>query len=166
MVASGVAQRFDLFILTCLRIVFLTTHNTHNRQTDKHPCPGWDLNPQSQQAAEDLFIRPRGHWDWHLYTIWGTKKVYIYCSCMSGQTLPEILGPWGKLLTRNISDQRYTYKNWFKKQQYSKYINKIYTTEQCSGPIPLHIMGSNYNKNKVVNSAHNSNILSFQQSLI
>jgi hypothetical protein len=54
MVASGVAQRFDLFILTCLRNVFrratfgripldkwsarrrdlyLTTHNTHNRQT-------------------------------------------------------------------------------------------------------------------------------------
>jgi hypothetical protein len=54
MVASGVAQRFDLFILTCLRNVsrraifggipldewsarrtdlYLATHNTHNRQT-------------------------------------------------------------------------------------------------------------------------------------
>jgi len=54
MVDSVVAQRFDLFILTCLRTVFrratvgripldkwsarrrdlyLTTHNTHNRQT-------------------------------------------------------------------------------------------------------------------------------------
>jgi hypothetical protein len=54
MVASGVAQRFDLFILTCLcnvsrratfgripldewsarrRDLYLTTHNTHNRQT-------------------------------------------------------------------------------------------------------------------------------------
>ena len=54
MVASGVAQRFDLFIWTCLRTLFrratvgripldewsarrrdfhLTTHNTHNRQT-------------------------------------------------------------------------------------------------------------------------------------
>jgi len=72
MVDSGVAHRFDLFILTCLRTVFrratvgripldewsarlrdlyLTTHNTHNRQTDKHPCPRWDLNPQSQQAG-------------------------------------------------------------------------------------------------------------------
>jgi len=72
MVASGVAQRFDLFILTCLRIVllwdatigriplgewsarrrdlYLTTHNIHNKQTDKHPCLGWDSNPQSQQA--------------------------------------------------------------------------------------------------------------------
>ena len=58
MVVSGVAQRFDLFILTCLRIVFrratvgripldewsvrrrdlyLTTHNTHNRQTSMPP---------------------------------------------------------------------------------------------------------------------------------
>jgi len=46
MVDSGVAQRFDLFILTCLRTVF-----RHNRQTDKHPCPGWDSNPQSQQAS-------------------------------------------------------------------------------------------------------------------
>jgi len=71
MVASGVAQWFDLFILTCLRIDFLwratigriplgewsarrrdlTTHNTHNRQTDKHPCPGWNSNPQSQQTS-------------------------------------------------------------------------------------------------------------------
>ena len=72
MVASGVAHRFDLFILTCLRTVFrratigripldewsarrrdlyLTTHNTHNRQTDKYPCPRWDSNPQSQQAS-------------------------------------------------------------------------------------------------------------------
>ena len=55
MIDSGVAQRFDLFILTCLRIVYydapqsveslwasdqprrrdlyLTTHNTQNRQT-------------------------------------------------------------------------------------------------------------------------------------
>jgi hypothetical protein len=30
---------------------YLTTHNTHN----KHPCPLWDSNPQSQQA--------NGHWD-------------------------------------------------------------------------------------------------------
>ena len=58
MVASGVAQRFDLFILTCLHTVFrratfgripldewsvsrrdlyLTTHNAHNRQTSMPP---------------------------------------------------------------------------------------------------------------------------------
>jgi len=29
------------------RDLYLTTHNTHNR----HPCPQWDLNPQSQQAS-------------------------------------------------------------------------------------------------------------------
>jgi hypothetical protein len=32
--------------------------NTHNRL----PCPRWDSNPQSQQAA-DLRIRPPGHWE-------------------------------------------------------------------------------------------------------
>ena len=58
MVASGVAQRFDLFILTCLcpvfrratfgripldewsvllRDLYLTTHNTYNRQTSMPP---------------------------------------------------------------------------------------------------------------------------------
>jgi len=31
MAASGVAQRFDLFNLTCLRTIFSTTHNIHNR---------------------------------------------------------------------------------------------------------------------------------------
>ena len=41
--------------------LYLTTHNTHNRQTstsqhttlttDKHPCPGWDSNPRSQQTS-------------------------------------------------------------------------------------------------------------------
>ena len=29
------------------RVLYLTTHNTHNR----HPCPRWDSNPQSQQAS-------------------------------------------------------------------------------------------------------------------
>ena len=31
----------------CRRDLYLTTHNTHN----KHPCPGWDSNPRSQQAS-------------------------------------------------------------------------------------------------------------------
>jgi hypothetical protein len=35
---EGSAHRRDLY---------LTTHNTHN----KHPCPRWDSNPQSQQAS-------------------------------------------------------------------------------------------------------------------
>ena len=29
------------------RDLYLKTHNTHN----KHPCPGWDSNPRSQQAS-------------------------------------------------------------------------------------------------------------------
>ena len=32
----------------CRRDPYLTTHATLT--TDKHPCPRWDLNPQSQQA--------------------------------------------------------------------------------------------------------------------
>ena len=37
------------------RALYLTTHNTHNR----HPCPQWDSNPQSQQASGR---RPRPKW--------------------------------------------------------------------------------------------------------
>jgi hypothetical protein len=37
---EGSARRRDLF---------LTTHNTHTR--DRHPCPPWESNPQSQQAS-------------------------------------------------------------------------------------------------------------------
>ena len=31
----------------CRRDLYLTTHNT----LDRHPCPWWDSNPQSQQAS-------------------------------------------------------------------------------------------------------------------
>ena len=31
--------------------------------TDRHPCPRRDSNPQSQRAAADPRLRPRGHWD-------------------------------------------------------------------------------------------------------
>jgi len=33
--------------------LYLTTHNNH-RQTDRHPCPRWYSNPQSQQASTDV----------------------------------------------------------------------------------------------------------------
>jgi hypothetical protein len=96
MVASGVAQRFDLFILTCLRNVsrratfgripldewsarrrelYLTTHNTHNRQTDKHPCPGWDSNPQSQQASSRRPTPKTAHSKWREIIV-----MYIFSS--------------------------------------------------------------------------------------
>jgi len=39
--------------------------------TDRHPCPRWDSNPQSQQASgADLRLRLRGYWDrlmWKLH---------------------------------------------------------------------------------------------------
>ena len=57
MVVSGVAQRFDLFILTCLRIVFST------QQTNIHAPGGIRTHDLSRRAAEDLRLRPRGHWD-------------------------------------------------------------------------------------------------------
>ena len=70
---------------------YLTTHNTHNRQTS---MPRWDWNSQSQQASSRL--RPRGQWDrlpvWkyrlqfrttmtHFYTILvaGSIKLVVYC---------------------------------------------------------------------------------------
>ena len=85
MVASGVAHRFDLFILTCLRTVFrratvgripldewsarrrdlyLTTHNIHNRQTDNiHVPDGIQTHNLSRRAAGELRLKPRGHWE-------------------------------------------------------------------------------------------------------
>jgi hypothetical protein len=49
------------------RDLYLTTHNTR----DRHPCPRRDSNPQSQQAATDRRLRPRGHWDrlWMNFTV-------------------------------------------------------------------------------------------------
>ena len=34
--------------------------------TNKHPCPPWDSNPQSQQANG---LRTRGHWDRRTYKL-------------------------------------------------------------------------------------------------
>jgi hypothetical protein len=43
----------------CRRDIYLTTHNSHNRQTSM-PFRTHDL---SRRAAEDLRLRPRGNWD-------------------------------------------------------------------------------------------------------
>jgi hypothetical protein len=43
---------------------YLTTHNTHNRQTSMPPGGIRTCNP-SRRAAADLRHRPRGHWDRH-----------------------------------------------------------------------------------------------------
>ena len=86
MVALGVAQQFDLFILTCLRIAFFdapqsaeslftgdqpvaeTSARQHitltaDKQTNIHAPGGIRTQNLSRQAAENLRLRPRGHWD-------------------------------------------------------------------------------------------------------
>ena len=61
------ARRRDLYL----------THNTHN----KHPCPRWDSNPQSQQASgRRPTVRPRGHWD-RLHIHISTQIILLtYCT--------------------------------------------------------------------------------------
>ena len=46
------------------RDLYLTTHNTHNRQTSMPPG-GIRTHDLSRRAAADLSLRPRGHWDRH-----------------------------------------------------------------------------------------------------
>ena len=45
------------------RDLYLTTHDTHNRQTSMPPGGIRTRNP-SKRAAADPRLRPRGHWDW------------------------------------------------------------------------------------------------------
>ena len=49
------------------RDLYLTTHNTHNI----HAPGGIRTHNLSRRAAADLRLRPRGHWDRHIY-------IYIY----------------------------------------------------------------------------------------
>jgi hypothetical protein len=44
--------------------LYLTTHNTHNRQTSMPPVGFESYNPSKREAA-DLRLIPRGHWDRH-----------------------------------------------------------------------------------------------------
>jgi len=44
------------------RDLYLTTHNTHNRQTSMPPG-GIQTHDRSRRAAVDLRLRPRSHWD-------------------------------------------------------------------------------------------------------
>ena len=44
------------------RDLYFTTHNTHNRQTSVPPV-GFEPTIISRQAAADLRLRPRGHWN-------------------------------------------------------------------------------------------------------
>jgi hypothetical protein len=46
------------------RDLYMTKHNTHNRQTSM-PSVGFEprTHDLSKRAAADLRLRPRGHWD-------------------------------------------------------------------------------------------------------
>ena len=59
MVVSGVAQRFDLFIKACLRIVFDNT-----QQKNIHAPGGIRTHNLNRRAAEDLRLRPRGRYSY------------------------------------------------------------------------------------------------------
>ena len=45
------------------RDLYLTTHTTHNRQTDIHAHSGIRSHDRSRRTAADLRLRPCGHWD-------------------------------------------------------------------------------------------------------
>ena len=47
------------------RNLYLTTHNTHNRQTSMPPS-GIRTNNLSRRTAANLRLRSRGHWDRHI----------------------------------------------------------------------------------------------------
>jgi len=64
------------------RDLYLTTHDTHNRQTSMPPV-GFETHDLSRRATADLRLRPRGHWDRHnagvctnKYEPYSTMQVY------------------------------------------------------------------------------------------
>ena len=64
------ARRIDLY---------LTTHNTHNRQTSMPPV-GFE---PSSRAAADLRFRPRSHWDRHCDIMNSMKNWRYLCLALS-----------------------------------------------------------------------------------
>ena len=58
------------------RDLYLTTHNTHYRQTSMPPR-GIRTHDLSRRAAADLHFRPRNHWDRHTATLDFRNMCYI-----------------------------------------------------------------------------------------
>jgi len=54
--------------------------------TDRHPCPRWDSNPQSQQASGR---RPRDHWERLHDTVVVTKHAISWRSVLRNKTRPS-----------------------------------------------------------------------------
>jgi len=73
------ARRWDLY---------LTTHNTHNRQTSMPPS-GIRTRNTSKRAASDPRLRPQCHWDrlYNIILIINTIVVNVYyCVCCMQKT--------------------------------------------------------------------------------
>ena len=58
------------------RDLYLTTHNTHNRQTSMPPG-GIRTHDLSRRTAADLRLRPRGHWD-RQRVLYMKTNIYIF----------------------------------------------------------------------------------------
>jgi len=67
------------------RDLYLTTHNTHNRQISMPPG-GIRTHDLSRRAAADLRLRPRGHWDRH--SLYNTVA-NINCTICNENQIPE-----------------------------------------------------------------------------
>ena len=59
------------------RDLYLTTHNTHNRQTSMPPS-GIRTHNLCRRAAADLRLRPRGYWDRHFCKL----RILLLCLCI------------------------------------------------------------------------------------
>ena len=95
------------------RDLYLTTNNTHNRQTSMQPV-GIRTHDLSRREAACLRLRPRGHWDRHIMraqnSFWGTRwpswsRHWATSRKVAGSIpdgvidiiLPAALWPWGWL---------------------------------------------------------------------
>jgi hypothetical protein len=63
------------------RDLYLTTHNTHNRQTSMPPV-GFVNHDRSRRTAVDLRLRPRGYWDRHCKHCCLAKLIIITYVCV------------------------------------------------------------------------------------
>jgi len=90
--------------------LYLTTHNTHNRQTSM-PTGGIRSHDLSRRAAVDLRLRPAGHWDrWAINDRVVGKpltETTSECSyvCLADSLLmlaPPIETSWGLITVRRL----------------------------------------------------------------
>jgi len=81
------------------RDLYLTTHNTHNRQTSMAPG-GIRTHSLSRWAAEDQRLRPRGHWD--PLSEWSARRRDLYLTTHNTHNRQTSMPPGG-IRTHNLS---------------------------------------------------------------